>query len=151
MFLDEKFMNIAIKEAKRAYQENEVPVGAALIDNFSHKIITKAHNSKEKKNDITGHAEINAIRKAEKKLKNRRLENTTLYVTLEPCPMCMSAILQARISRVVFMMKDEELGAANSKIDLTKIYKTNTTVFKVKENPEYVKIFQDFFKKQRKL
>lgn len=151
MFLDEKFMNIAIKEAKRAYQENEVPVGAALIDNFSHKIIAKAHNSKEKKNDITGHAEINAIRKAEKKLNNRRLENTTLYVTLEPCPMCMSAILQCRISRVVFMMKDEEFGAANSKIDLTKIYKTNTTVFEVKENPEYVKIFQDFFKKQRKL
>ena len=150
MFLDEKFMNIAIKEAKRAYQENEVPVGAVLIDNFSHKIITKAHNSKEKKNDITGHAEINAIRKAEKKLKNWRLENTTLYVTLEPCSMCMSAILQSRISRVVFMVNDEEFGAAHSKIDLTKIYKTNTTVFKIEENPEYVKIFQDFFKKHRK-
>ncbi len=150
MFLDEKFMNIAIKEAKRAYQENEVPVGAVLIDNFSHKIITIAHNSKEKKNDITGHAEINAIRKAEKKLKNWRLENTTLYVTLEPCPMCMSAILQSRISRVVFMVNDEEFGAALSKIDLTKIYKTNTTVFKIEENPEYVKIFQDFFKKHRK-
>ena len=150
MFLDEKFMNIAIKEAKRAYQENEVPVGAVLIDNFSHKIITKAHNSKEKKNDITGHAEINAIRKAEKKLKNWRLENTTLYVTLEPCPMCMSAILQSRISRVVFMVNDEEFGAAHSKIDLTKIYKINTTVFKIEENPEYIKIFQDFFKKHRK-
>lgn len=150
MFLDEKFMEIAIKEAKRAYQENEVPVGAVLIDNFSHKIITKAHNSKEKKNDITGHAEINAIRKAEKKLKNWRLENTTLYVTLEPCPMCMSAILQSRISRVVFMVNDEEFGAAHSKIDLTKIYKTNTTVFKIEENPEYIKIFQDFFKKHRK-
>ena len=150
MFLDEKFMEIAIKEAKRAYQENEVPVGAVLIDNFSHKIITKAHNSKEKKNDITGHAEINAIRKAEKKLKKWRLENTTLYVTLEPCPMCMSAILQSRISRVVFMVNDEEFGAAHSKIDLTKIYKTNTTVFKIEENPEYIKIFQDFFKKHRK-
>ena len=150
MFLDEKFMEIAIKEAKIAYEENEIPVGAVLIDNFSHKIITKAHNSKEKKNDITGHAEINAIRKAEKKLKNWRLENTTLYVTLEPCSMCMSAILQSRISRVVFMVNDEEFGAAHSKIDLTKIYKTNTTVFKIEENPEYVKIFQDFFKKHRK-
>ncbi len=150
MFLDEKFMNIAIKEAKIAYEKNEIPVGAVLIDNFSHKIIVKAHNDKEKKNDITGHAEINAIRKAEKKLKNRRLENTTLYVTLEPCPMCMSAILQSRISRVVFMVNDEEFGAAHSKIDLTKIYKTNTTVFKIEENPEYIKIFQDFFKKHRK-
>lgn len=150
MFLDEKFMNIAIKEAKIAYEKNEIPVGAVLINNFSHKIIAKAHNDKEKKNDITGHAEINAIRKAEKKLKNRRLENTTLYVTLEPCPMCMSAILQSRISRVVFMVNDEEFGAAHSKIDLTKIYKTNTTVFKIEENPEYIKIFQDFFKKHRK-
>ena len=150
MFLDEKFMEIAIKEAKIAYEENEIPVGAVLIDNFSHEVIAKAHNNKEKKNDITGHAEINAIRKAEKKLKNWRLENTTLYVTLEPCPMCMSAILQSRISRVVFMVNDEEFGAALSKIDLTKIYKTNTTVFKIEENPEYVKIFQDFFKKHRK-
>ena len=150
MFLDEKFMEIAIKEAKIAYEENEIPVGAVLIDNFSHEVIAKAHNSKEKKNDITGHAEINVIKKAEKKLKNWRLENTTLYVTLEPCPMCMSAILQARISRVVYMLNDKELGAAHSKIDLTKIYKTNTTVFKIEENSEYYKIFQDFFKKHRK-
>ncbi len=150
MFLDEKFMEIAIKEAKIAYEENEIPVGAVLIDNFSHEVIAKAHNNKEKKNDITGHAEINVIKKAEKKLKNWRLENTTLYVTLEPCPMCMSAILQARISRVVYMLNDKELGAAHSKTDLTKIYKTNTTVFKTEENSEYYKIFQDFFKKHRK-
>ena len=149
MFLDEKFMEIAIKEAKRAYQENEVPVGAVLIDNFSHKIITKAHNSKEKKNDITGHAEINAIRKAEKKLKKWRLENTTLYVTLEPCPMCMSAILQSRISRVVFMVNDEEFGAAHSKIDLTKIYDSKITVFKSDDIFTYKKLLEKFFLSKR--
>jgi len=119
---DIKFMNEAIKEAKKALLENEVPIGCVIVKN--NKIISRAYNKKEKKKDVTAHAEILAIQKASQTVKNWRLLDTTLYVTLEPCAMCASAINQARISRVVFALEDKNNGAI---INGPKLYKFKTS------------------------
>ena len=94
----EKFMKEALKEAKKAYQKGEVPVGAVIVKD--NKIIARAHNQKEEKNNPIMHAEINAIMKACKKLNSWRLEGAEIYVTLEPCMMCASAIVAARMKKV---------------------------------------------------
>ena len=114
---DQKWMKIAIQEAKKAVNEGEVPVGAILVKNGM--IIAKAHNRPITKNDATAHAEILAIRKAGKKEKNYRLVGTTLYVTLEPCLMCLGALINARIERIVFGAKNTKNGFCGSLIDLT--------------------------------
>lgn len=109
-----EFMKLAIEEAKNA--NGDIPVGAVLVKDG--KIIASAFNTREKDNDITSHAEIIAIRKAEKLFKNWRLDGCELYVTLEPCPMCGWAILQSRIKSVYFGSYDANYGAFSSKIDL---------------------------------
>ena len=114
---DQKWMKIAIQEAKKAVNEGEVPVGAILVKNGM--IIAKAHNRPITKNDATAHAEILAIRKAGKKEKNYRLVGTTLYVTLEPCLMCLGALINARIERIVFGAKNTKNGFCGSLVDMT--------------------------------
>ena len=109
-----EFMKLAIKQAKNA--DGDIPVGAVIVKDG--KIIASAFNTREKDNDITSHAEIIAIRKAEKILGNWRLDWCELYVTLEPCPMCGWAILQSRIKSVYFGSYDTNYGAFSSKIDL---------------------------------
>ncbi|MEN2984000.1 MAG: nucleoside deaminase [Dictyoglomaceae bacterium] len=99
--IDEFYMNIAIKEAKKALDKKEVPVGAVLVDKNGN-ILAKGYNLKEKKKDPSAHAEIIVIRKASKKLNNWRLEGCSLYVTLQPCLMCFGALVQARIKRLIF-------------------------------------------------
>ncbi|MBI4041053.1 MAG: nucleoside deaminase [Deltaproteobacteria bacterium] len=106
------FMEIALQEAKKAALEEEVPIGAVLV--YEGKIIARAHNLREKKQNPLGHAEIAVISKASKKLKAWRLEDTTLYVTVEPCLMCAGAILQARIGCVIFGCRDPKAGAVVS-------------------------------------
>ncbi|MBU4208302.1 MAG: nucleoside deaminase, partial [Proteobacteria bacterium] len=106
-------MQLAINEAIKAGQNDEVPVGAALVAE-SGKILSLAHNSTINLSDPTAHAEILALRMAAKKLLNYRLLNTTLYVTVEPCIMCMGAIIHARVSRIVFGTNDPRWGAAGS-------------------------------------
>ena len=106
--MDEFYMNFALKQAKKALKYNEVPVGAVIVKN--NKIISKAHNKKEKNKDATNHAEIIAISKACRKLKNWRLDDCILYVTMEPCMMCSGAIEQARIKQVVYGVKNENYG-----------------------------------------
>ena len=96
--MKEKYMRMAIKEAEKAFTNGEVPVGAVIIKN--DKIIAKAYNKKKKMNSVTRHAEIIAIEKASKKLHNWRLDDCDIYITLEPCPMCASAIKQSRISHI---------------------------------------------------
>ena len=113
---DEKWMNVAIKEAKLAMKENEIPVGAVLVQN--EKIIAKAHNQPIKNNDPTAHAEIQLLRKAGKLKENYRLIGSTLYVTLEPCAMCFGAMIHARIERIVFGSTDPKTGVCGSCIDL---------------------------------
>ncbi len=97
---DIKYMKIALKEAQKAYNKGEIPIGAVIVKDDN--IIAKAYNLKESRQQSTKHAEIIAIEKASKKLNNWRLLDCTLYVTMFPCPMCASAINQARISRLVY-------------------------------------------------
>ena len=97
---DEKWMKIAIEEAKLAMNENEIPVGSILVQN--EKIIAQAHNQPISNNDPTAHAEIQVIRKAGQLQKNYRLSGSCIYVTLEPCLMCLGAMIHARIERVIF-------------------------------------------------
>jgi len=97
---DEYYMIFALKEAKKAYRKGEIPIGAVVVKN--DKIIAKAHNLKESKKIVTKHAEILALEKACAKLKNWRLIDCTIYVTMFPCPMCASAINQSRISKIVY-------------------------------------------------
>jgi tRNA(adenine34) deaminase len=114
---DEQWMKIAINEAQLAVDENEVPVGAVLVQD--NKLIAQAHNRPIIKNDPTAHAEIELLRKAGAKLQNYRLPRTTLYVTLEPCAMCLGAMIHARIERVVFGASDYKSGVCGSTIDLS--------------------------------
>jgi tRNA(adenine34) deaminase len=111
----EHFMHLALDEARRS--GDEVPVGAVIVDD-NGRVLAISHNLREKKNDPTSHAEIEVIRKAAGERQDWRLENTTLFVTLEPCVMCAGAIVAARIPRVVFGAWDERVGACGSVYDV---------------------------------
>ena len=113
---DEKWMEIAISEAIVAENEGEVPVGAIIINN--ERLVAKAHNQPILKNDPTAHAEIQVLRIAGKKQKNYRLAGSTLYVTLEPCLMCLGAMVHARIDRIIFGAFDSKDESCYSSIDL---------------------------------
>lgn len=115
--VDEEFMKEALKEAHAAAEEDEVPIGAIIVRDGV--IIARAHNKKEGSRCATHHAEILAIQEACEKLGGWRLPGTTLYVTLEPCPMCAGAIINSRIPRVVFGAPDVRFGALGSLIDLS--------------------------------
>ncbi|MDD3453266.1 MAG: nucleoside deaminase [Bacilli bacterium] len=109
---DEKFMKIAINEAKKAYKKQEIPIGCVIVKN--NKIISKAHNKKEKTKQVTAHAEILAINKACKKIKSWHLNDCILYTTLEPCMMCTGAIIQSRIKKIYYATKSEKFGMLES-------------------------------------
>jgi len=107
------FMRMALQEAEAAAEENEVPVGAIIVHN-ERRMIASDHNRREQLRDPTAHAEMLAITQAAEALGSWRLDDCTLYVTLEPCPMCAGAILQARIPRVVYGADDPKSGAVQS-------------------------------------
>ena len=113
---DEKWMSLALEQAKKAEQEGEVPVGAILVKNGL--IIARAHNQPITRNDPTAHAEIQLLRVAGEKLKNYRLTGTSLFVTLEPCAMCLGAIIHARVERIVFGAHDPKTGVCGSSENL---------------------------------
>ena len=145
----EKFMKEALKEAKKAYDKLEVPVGAIVVKDG--KIIARAHNLKETKKDTTKHAEILAIQKASRKLESWRLLDCEMYVTLEPCSMCAGAIINARIKKLYIGALDEKTGAAGSVFNLFEDYKFNHNV-EIEQGimqDECEKILKDFFKKLR--
>ncbi len=119
----EFWMDKALAEARKAASIAEVPIGCVIVRD--NKIIARAHNLRETKQDPAAHAELLAIRKAAKKLNSWRLLDTTLYVTLEPCTMCMGAIILARIPTVVFGCFDPKAGAAGSLYDLSKDSRLN--------------------------
>lgn len=146
----EDYMRIALKEAEKAYNELEVPVGAIIVKDG--KIIARAYNEKEKKHDTTKHAEILAIQKASKKLKSWRLNDCDMYVTLEPCSMCAGALIQSRIRKVYIGAMDEKTGSCGSVLNLLEDYKFNHKV-EVEYNvckEECERILKDFFKNLRK-
>ena len=135
----------ALKEANKAYKLGEVPIGAVIVKD--NKIISRAYNKKESSNLATSHAEILAINKACKKLKNWRLVDCTLYVTVEPCLMCCGAIIQSRIKKVVYGTHNEYYGAVES-IDKT-LKKYNVEVRSNILQNECSYILKEFFKKRR--
>ena len=147
----QKYMKEALKEAKKAYDKLEVPVGAVIVKDG--KIIARAHNLKETKLDTTKHAEILAIQKASKKLKSWRLLDCEMYVTLEPCSMCAGAIINSRIKKIYIGTLDEKTGAAGSVFNLFEDYTFNHKVEVEKGimKEECENLLKSFFKMLRKL
>lgn len=111
-----KFMKIALKEAHKALEKDEVPIGCIIIKD--NKVVAKGHNVRETSNLVSGHAEMQAITKANKKLKSWRLEDCDIYITLEPCIMCSGAIIQSRIKNIYYGAKDYKGGALGSSINV---------------------------------
>lgn len=147
---DRKFMLLAIEQAQLARSIGEVPVGAVITD-LNHKLISSSHNLRESKQDPTAHAEIIAIRNASEKLKSWRLEGATIYVTLEPCAMCIGAIVLARINRLVFGARDPKAGAVYSVYRIGTDNKLNHQL-EVTEGmceQECSNLLKEFFKKLR--
>ncbi len=126
MNIDERFIRVALEDARLAYGEDEVPVGAVIT--MGEKILARAHNCPISRNDPSAHAEILAIRKAAESVGNYRLCEATLYVTIEPCIMCAGAIIQARIARVVFGALDPKGGAVVSLYTLLEDDRLNHSV-----------------------
>jgi tRNA(adenine34) deaminase len=110
--MDEHYMKLALEQARQAVEADEVPVGAVIV--HGQRTVAMAHNQREQLNDSTAHAEMIAITQAAESIGNWRLENCTIYVTLEPCLMCAGAILQARLGRLVYGAADPKAGAVES-------------------------------------
>ena len=141
-------MKAALAEAKKAYLIGEVPVGAVIV--YNNKIIARGHNTREIKQSVLGHAEINAISKANKKIGSWRLEDCDIYVTLEPCSMCSGAVIQSRIRNLYFGASDLKTGACGSVLNLfeyTFNHKVNVLGGILEE--ECSRIIKDFFKELR--
>lgn len=117
--MEDRFMKAAYREAEKAFEEDEVPVGCVIVKDG--KIVARAHNRKEKKNSAIFHAEIECINKATKKLNNWNLKGCDMYVTLEPCMMCTGAAVNSRVDRIVFGCRDPKGGALVSNVEFRKI------------------------------
>ena len=144
----EHFMHLALAEARQS--GDEVPVGAVLVD-AEGEVLASAHNMREQKSDPTSHAEIEVIRLAAESRQDWRLENTTLFVTLEPCVMCAGAIVAARIPKVVFGAWDERVGAVSSLYDLLRDRRLGREVEVISGvlERESNSLLQDFFRRIR--
>jgi tRNA(adenine34) deaminase len=147
---DESFMRLALREAERAFEAEEVPVGAVIV--HAGKVIGKGFNQREKLEDPTAHAEMLAITAAAQALGDWRLEDCTLYVTLEPCPMCAGAIVNARVKRVVFGASDPKAGACGSLMNVVQDARLNHRVELVAGvlAEETGAILKQFFRTRRK-
>lgn len=149
---DYEYMLLALEEAKKAYDEGEVPVGAVIVKDDN--VIAKTHNTKEKNKCSLEHAELSAIKLACGKLDNWRLVATTIYVTLEPCPMCASAIKQSRINRVVYLLDNNDINTSKIVNEVFSLHDANVPVEKVKLDiskfdEEDIDIISKFFRKRR--
>ena len=155
MTTDEKYMKQAIKQAKKAYAIDEVPIGCIIVRDEDGKVIARGYNRRNTDKNTLSHAELNAIRKASKKLGDWRLEECTLYVTLEPCQMCSGAIVQARIPRVVVGCMNPKAGCAGSILNLLQVEAFNhqaelTTGVLEEECSQMMKsFFKELHKKQK--
>jgi tRNA(adenine34) deaminase len=146
----EHFMNLALSEARKAGRKNEIPIGAVLIG-ANDELLSAAHNKTITLKDPTAHAEILALRSAAEKIGNYRLLKTTLYVTVEPCPMCMGALMHARVSRVVFGTRDPKWGAAGSLYNFAEDLRFNhqPEIIEGICESECKKLMQNFFRDKR--
>lgn len=150
MIMDETFMREALKEALKAYEINEVPIGAVIVRNG--EIVGRGFNQKETLKDATLHAEVTAIRDACRNLGGWRLPGCTMYVTLEPCAMCAGALVNARVERLVIGTRDLKTGACGSVLNIVQMDNLNHQVeveFGVLEE-ECASLIKDFFLKLRK-
>lgn len=145
----EHYMDIALTEAKKALSLGDVPVGAIIIKDDI--VIAKGYNEKEQKQNAVLHAEICAINEASKRLNSWRLNDCIMYVTLEPCPMCISAIIQARIKTVYFGAYDLTTGACGSKLDLVSegMFNHNVECWGGVLNEKCSKLIKDFYREKR--
>jgi tRNA(adenine34) deaminase len=142
------YMNVAYKEALKALKIDEVPVGAVIVKD--NKIIAKGYNKKEMNNNVLGHAELIAISKACKKLGTWRLSGCEIYVTLEPCSMCLSALIQSRIGKIYYGAIDPKSGAIQGAFDLQSVGKFNHYIdCEYLENPVCGNVLKDYFKAKR--
>jgi tRNA(adenine34) deaminase len=147
--MNDEYIKEAIKEAKKALEKDEVPVGAIIIRD--NEIIAAAHNLKETTGDPTDHAEIIAIRKAAEKIGTWRLNGCTMYVTLEPCPMCAGAIIQSRIKRLYIGTFDPNSGGCGSVLNITQDERLNHWVdVRWLYNEECSNLLKEFFKEKRR-
>ena len=149
MTTDEKYMKEALKQAKKAYALKEVPVGCVIV--YEDQIIARGYNRRNTDQNTTSHAEINAIRKASKKLGDWRLEGCTIYITMEPCQMCAGALVQSRIDEVVIGSMNPKAGCAGSVLNLLEVegfnHKVKITRGVLEE--ECSTMLSDFFKELR--
>lgn len=143
MFTDEYFMKIALQEAYHALEKDEVPIGSIIVSN--NRIIAKAHNLTEALNDVTAHAEMQAITSAANYLGGKYLQNCTLYVTMEPCVMCSGALSWSQISKVVIGARDQQRGFINKNLSL---HPKTEIVLGILED-ECSQLVKDFFKSKR--
>lgn len=143
------FMKLALEEAQKAFEKQEVPIGAIIVKNG--RVIAKAHNLKETMKDPTAHAEILVIRKAAKVLKSWRLDHCDLYVTIEPCPMCAGAMVQSRIQRLIIGAREPRFGGAGSIFNIVNHPRLNHRIEVIEGigDGESSKLMQDFFQRLR--
>jgi tRNA(adenine34) deaminase len=145
-----EMMKVALAQAERAQKKGEVPIGAVIVTD-NHQVLAAEHNRTITLNDPTAHAEILALRSAAANIGNYRLLNTMLYVTVEPCPMCMGAVIHARVSRVIFGTRDPKWGAAGSLYDFAADPRFNhqPEVIQGVCKAECKTLIQEFFRKKR--
>lgn len=144
IFSDQSFMKEALKEAQKAFDRDEVPVGAVVV--AKNRVIARAHNLTEALTDVTAHAEMQAITSAADFIGGKYLKNCTVYVTLEPCPMCASALYWAQATKVVYGAKDEKRGFSSISNDL--LHPKTQVIGGVMEN-ECAELMTEFFRKKR--
>lgn len=145
IFNDDYFMRKALQEAEAAYEKGEIPVGAVIV--IDDKVIARAHNLTETLNDVTAHAEMQAITAAANFLGGKYLQNCTLYVTLEPCQMCAGALYWSQVSKIVYAARDEQRGCIVMK---AKLHPKTQMVGGVMEN-EASRLMKQFFIEKRNL
>lgn len=145
MYSDEYFMNEALKEARKAFELDEIPIGAVVV--CENKVIARAHNLTERLNDVTAHAEMQAITAAANHIGGKYLQECTLYVTIEPCPMCAGALYWSQVSKVVFGAADEKRGFSTIN---TRMLHPKTQVSSGIMEHNCAELMKTFFKNKRK-
>ena len=147
--MDLKYMDMAIEEAKKAFEEDEVPIGCVIVKN--NQILALTHNRKEQMNSATKHAEILAIEEASSKLNNWRLDGCDVYITLEPCPMCASALKQARVSHIFCGLSNSDFRNYEIVLKILESDKNNASVPIINDLAveKVGKIMKDFFRNRR--
>lgn len=145
----ERFMRLALEEARKAYGEGEIPIGAVLVKDDT--VIARDHNRREARSDPTAHAEILVLRRAGLRLGGWRLEGSTLYVTVEPCPMCAGAMIQARVALLVYGAREPRTGADISAVELLQDSRLNHRVPVIRGvlEAECSELMREFFSDRR--